>query len=61
MIRVCIVCEGQTEVAFVRNCRVSHLLGFGVQAYPSILRAPSGKHRGGRGTVERLVNFMFHE
>lgn len=61
MIRVCIVCEGQTEVAFVRNCLVSHLLGFGVQAYPSILRAPSGKHRGGRVTVERLVNFMFHE
>lgn len=55
MIRVCIVCEGQTEVAFVRNSLVPHLLDFGVQAYPSILQAPSGKHRGGRVTVERLV------
>lgn len=62
MIRVCIVCEGQTEVAFVQCCLAPHLQGFGVQAYPSILRTPSsGQHRGGRVTVERLVKFMAHE
>lgn len=61
MIRVCIVCEGATEVEFVRSCLTPHLLDHDVNAYPTILRAPSGRHRGGRVTVERLANFISHQ
>ena len=61
MIRVCIVCEGATEVEFVLRCVTPHLVNYRISAYPSLLRAPSGQHRGGRVTVERLVNFMAHE
>lgn len=61
MIRVCIVCEGQTEVEFVNSCLNPYLIGSNVDAYPSLLRAPSGNHRGGRVTVERLVRFISHE
>ncbi|MGB4466509.1 MAG: DUF4276 family protein [Azovibrio sp.] len=61
MIRVCIVCEGQTEVEFVKSCLAPYLRGSQVLAFPSLLQAPSGKHRGGRVTVERLVKFMSHQ
>lgn len=61
MIRVCIVCEGATEVEFVKSCLVPHLLDHGVNAYPSIVQAPSGRHRGGRVTVDRLARFISHE
>ncbi|WP_313920438.1 DUF4276 family protein [Tahibacter sp.] len=61
MTRICIVCEGQTEVEFILRCVTPHLMGYQITAYPSLLRAPSGQHRGGRVTVERLVNFMMHE
>lgn len=61
MIRVCIVCEGATEVEFVKSCLTPHLLEYGVNAYPSILQAPSGRHRGGHVTVERLARFISHE
>lgn len=61
MIRVCIVCEGPTEVEFVKSCLTPHLLNHGVNAYPTILQAPSGRHRGGRVTVERLARFISHE
>lgn len=61
MIRVCIVCEGQTEVEFVKSCLAPYLLRSQVLAFPSLLQAPSGNHRGGRVTVERLVRFMSHQ
>jgi len=61
MIRVCIVCEGQTESEFVKSCLTPHLLDYCVDAFPAILQAPSGKHRGGRVTVERLVQFISHQ
>jgi hypothetical protein len=61
MIRVCIVCEGATEVEFVKACITPHLLNCNVNAYPVILQAPSGRHRGGRVTVERLARFISHE
>lgn len=61
MIRVCIVCEGQTEVEFVKSCLVPYLLHSQVLAFPSLLQSPSGNHRGGRVTVERLVKFMSHQ
>ncbi|WP_449221186.1 hypothetical protein [Tistrella mobilis] len=58
---VCIVCEGATEVEFVEGCLAPHLMDHGVSAYPSILRAPSGGHRGGRVSVERLARFLSHQ
>jgi hypothetical protein len=61
MIRVGIVCEGQTEVEFVKSCITPYLLNHGVNAYPTILQAPSGRHRGGRVTIERLARFLSHE
>ncbi|WP_299539876.1 DUF4276 family protein [uncultured Herbaspirillum sp.] len=61
MIRVCIVCEGQTEVEFVKSCLAPYLLASQVQAFPSLLQSPSGNHRGGRVTVERLARFMSHQ
>jgi len=61
MIRVCIVCEGQTEVEFVKSSLTPHLLNHGVNAYPAIVQAPSGRHRGGRVTVERLARFLSHQ
>jgi len=61
MIRVCIVCEGQTEVEFVKSCLAPYLSRSQVLAFPSLLQSPSGNHRGGRVTVERLVKFMSHQ
>ena len=61
MRRVCIICEGPTEANFVSSCLTPHLSGHGVYAYPSILRAPSGRHKGGRVTIERLVKHISHE
>ena len=61
MTRVCIVCEGQTEVEFVKSCLAPYLLNHQVQAFASLLQSPSGNHRGGRVTVERLVRFMSHQ
>lgn len=61
MMRICVVCEGFTEVIFVKSCLAPHLLEHGVCAYPTLLRAPSGNHRGGRVTVERLGRFVSHE
>lgn len=61
MIRVCIVCEGQTEVEFVKSCLAPYLQHSNVRAFPSLLQSPSGNHKGGRVTVERLVRFMSHQ
>lgn len=61
MRRVCVICEGPTEANFVSSCLTPHLLRYGVNAYPSILRAPSGQHKGGRVTIERLVKHISHE
>lgn len=61
MIRLCVICEGQTEAGFVASCLAPHLLARGILAYPSILRAPSGGHRGGRVTVDRLSRQLAHE
>jgi hypothetical protein len=61
MIRVCIVCEGPTEVEFVKSCLAPYLLDSQVEAFPTLLQAPSGRHRGGRVTVERLVNLISHQ
>jgi hypothetical protein len=56
MIRVCIICEGQTEVEFVNRCLEPYLRPSGVSAYGTLLSARSGRHRGGRVTVDRLAS-----
>jgi hypothetical protein len=61
MIRVCVVCEGPTEVAFVISCLAPYLRHSQVEAFPSVLRAPSGNHRGGRVTVDRIVRCISHQ
>ena len=61
MIRVCIICEGLTEVEFVNRCLEPYLRPSGVSAYGTVLKAKSGRHRGGRVTVGRLAeNISFH-
>jgi len=61
MIRVCIVCESSTETEFIKSCLSPHLRQYNLEAYPSILKAHSGRHSGGRVRIERLVNFISHE
>jgi len=61
MIRVCVICEGITEVEFVKCCLEPHLFQYSLAVYPSILQTRSGRHRGGRVKIERLVNFISHE
>lgn len=61
MTRVCVVCEGATEANFVEECLAPYLAPAGVYAYGSIIQAPSGRHKGGRVTVERLARHMSHE
>lgn len=58
---VCIICEGPTEANFVLTSLAPHLSQHNVRAYPSILQAPSGSHKGGRVTVERLAKHISHE
>lgn len=58
MTRLCIICEGQTESTFVQNCLAPHLARHGIQAYSTLLQSPSGNHRGGRVTVERLAQYI---
>jgi hypothetical protein len=61
MTRVCIVCEGQTEVHFIKTCVAPHLVGHGIDAYPILLQAPSGGDRGGNVTVERVAKLIRHQ
>lgn len=60
MIRVCVVCEGPTEVAFVNTCLAPYLQPRNLYVYGTVLSARSGRHRGGRVTVERLANALSH-
>ena len=55
MIRVCIICEGPTEVEFVNRCLEPYLRPSGVSAYGTILSAKLRRHSGGRVTVGRLA------
>jgi hypothetical protein len=55
MIRVCIICEGPTEVEFVNRCLEPYLRPSGISAYGTVLSAKSGRHRGGNLTVGRLA------
>lgn len=61
MRNICIVCEGTTETEFVNKCLVPHLINYSVYPHARILQAPSGNHRGGRVTIERLAKHISHE
>jgi len=61
MTRVCIVCEGSTEANFIQQCLAPYLEPAGVYAYGSIIKAPSGRHKGGRVTIDRLARHISHE
>ena len=56
MIRICVICEGPTEVDFVNRCLEPYLRPSGVSVYGTVLSARSGRHRGGRVTVDRLAH-----
>jgi len=55
MIRVCIICEGPTEVNFVNRCLEPYLRPSGISAYGTILSAKLRRHPGGRVNVGRLA------
>ncbi|MBI3229812.1 MAG: DUF4276 family protein [Burkholderiales bacterium] len=46
---------------FVETCLEPHLRQHQVWVTPSLIRAPSGRHRGGRVNVKRLVDHIVHE
>ena len=52
MIRIHIVCEGQTEEAFVNNLLVPHFTPLGILLYPSLIGKPG--HKGGFVSFNRL-------
>lgn len=56
MTRVAVICEGATEVEFVNRCLEPYLRPSRVRIYGTLLSARSGRHRGGRVTVERLAD-----
>jgi hypothetical protein len=58
VIRVCVIGEGPTEVEFVNRCLEPYLRPFGVSAYGTVLSAKSGRHRGGRVTIDRLAKMI---
>lgn len=59
--KLCVVCEGTTEAEFVKTCLAPHLSRKGLHAYSSILQARSGRHKGGRVTVERIGKHLANE
>lgn len=61
MTRLGIICEGVTEANFVQQCLAPYLADAGVYAYGTIIQARSGRHKGGRVTVERLASHLSHE
>ena len=54
MIRVHVICEGQTEEMFVNEVLAEPLRGKGIELYPSLVGKPG--HKGGNFKFERLLN-----
>ncbi|MGC8451942.1 MAG: DUF4276 family protein [Cylindrospermopsis raciborskii] len=54
MIRVHIICEGQTEESFVSDVLVPHFSQKGIALYPSLIGKPG--HKGGNFKIERLLD-----
>jgi len=60
-VRLCVVCEGQTEGEFVSKCLAPTLAEAGVYAYPSLIKTGMGKSGGGDVTVERTGLHLANE
>ena len=54
MKRLCIICEGQTELGFVKELLVPHLQTFGIDAYATPLTRGPKQQRGGNVSVSGL-------
>ena len=61
MKRLCIICEGQTELYFVKELLVPHLQAFGIDAYATPLTAGQKQQRGGNVSVPRLAKHIRNE
>lgn len=61
MTRLCIICEGQTELGFVKALLLPHLQKFGIDAHPSLLKARPGQRGGGSVSVPRLGKHIRNE
>ena len=61
MTRLCIICEGQTELGFVKELLVPHLQTFGIYAHPSLLKTRAGQHGGGNVSILRLGKHIRNE
>ena len=61
MTRLCIICEGQTELGFVKELLVPHLQTFDINAHPSLLKARPGQRGGGSVSVRRLGEHIRNE
>ena len=61
MTRLCIICEGQTELGFVKNLLVPHLQTFRIDAHPSLLKGRAGQRGGGNVSVLRLGKHISRE
>lgn len=59
--RLCIICEGQTELGFVKELLVPHLQTFRIDAHPSLLKARAGQWGGGNVSVSRLGKHIRNE
>ena len=53
MIRVHVICEGQTEEAFVNNLLLEPLMARGIQLIPALIGKPG--HKGGNFKFQRLL------
>ena len=61
MKRLCIICEGQTELGFVKELLVPHLQTFEIDAYATPLTAGPKQQRGGNVSVPRLGRHIRNE
>lgn len=58
MMRLAIICEGQTEEGFVKQCLAPHLAQYSVYATPQLLGKTARKDGGGNVSVDRVVSYI---
>lgn len=59
--RLLVVCEGQTEARFVKDCLGPALVQRGVIVHPTLLKTRPGKQGGGNVSIERLALNLANE
>jgi len=57
MVRIIIVCEGKTEVAFVRRILYYHLMPFGIFTDPRMIPT-SHRSKGGALNIQRILHYL---